>query len=175
MRAGIVGVLFAIAACDPNMALVGKPCTPPTEDDPTYLGADEGEVSLFATDAQLAQGAITCMSFHFRGRVACPYGGSCLTPSGAPVKGQVAPQCLDRRAADTVTYTCRCANADGKTDDGANYCSCPSDTACSQLVTCFGECSLPQIGAFCIPQRANLYDPSSACLAVCDPQTAPCP
>ena len=72
--------------------------------------------------------------------------GACLIPGGTdPTKdgidgkdsqgnyldptnqATVPPQCLDREAVDTVYCSCRCANADGKTDDGANYCTCPDD------------------------------------------------
>ena len=80
----------------------------------------------------------------------------------------VPPQCLDREAVDTVYCSCRCANADGKTDDGANYCTCPDGFSCQQLVAPVGLGDVGLTGAYCI-KKNTLYDPSSSCLGACDP------
>ena len=80
----------------------------------------------------------------------------------------VPPQCLDREAVDTVYCSCRCANADGKTDDGANYCTCPDGFSCNQLVAPVGLGDVGLTGAYCI-KKATTYDPSSSCLGACDP------
>jgi hypothetical protein len=90
-------------------------------------------------------------------------------PTNDPSDGQqVKPQCVDREAVDTVYCSCRCANADGKTDDGANYCTCPDGFQCSQLVAPTGLGDVGLTGAYCI-KKATVYDPSSSCLGVCDP------
>jgi hypothetical protein len=108
---------------------------------------------------------------------------ACLIPGGTDpnadgIKGdpiadptdqaQVPPQCLDREAVDTVYCSCRCANADGKTDDGANYCTCPDGFACNQLVAPVGLGDVGLTGAYCI-KKNTVYDPSSSCLGACDP------
>jgi hypothetical protein len=55
----------------------------------------------------------------------------------------------DRTANKTVYCSCRCANADGKTDDGATYCACPGGFACTQLITAIGPGS-DTAGAYCV-------------------------
>jgi hypothetical protein len=109
--------------------------------------------------------------------------GPCLIPGGTdpqkdaitgdpvndPADGQqVKPQCVDREAVDTVYCSCRCANADGKTDDGANYCTCPDGFQCNQLVAPTGLGDVGLTGAYCI-KKDTVYDPSASCLGVCDP------
>ena len=70
-----------------------------------------------------------CIVNHFQGRVTCPYGQSvrgqgpdgtpgCKVPGTCdPIAVEVPPQCADRSAAETVYCSCRCANAEGRTDD----------------------------------------------------------
>lgn len=117
-------------------------------------------------------------------------GGSCLIPGGNPADptakitgdpsaqnkagATVAPQCHGREAAKTVYCSCRCANIDGKTDDGANYCTCPDGFSCSQLVTSIGgNFNEGLTGAYCI-QNGTAFDRSSPCTTNCDPATQPC-
>jgi hypothetical protein len=107
--------------------------------------------------------------------------GPCETPSG-PVVGdatadprdgaQVQPQCSDRRAASVVTWSCRCANPTGATDDGATYCSCPSGTTCTQLIDPVGDSNVA--GAYCI-QSGTDYESFNSCTTPCDPSTTTCP
>ncbi|HEX8790685.1 MAG TPA: hypothetical protein VF765_07020 [Polyangiaceae bacterium] len=83
----------------------------------------------------------------------------------------VMPNCTDRTASVAVYCSCRCANANGKTDDGANYCTCPDGYDCSQLVAgtgVSGEGNLP--GAYCVKHN-TAYNPLTSCtgLAGCDP------
>ena len=107
----------------------------------------------------------------------------CAIPGGDPTKGSdqiagnpadpktgatVEPQCVDREAANTVYCSCRCANADGKTDDGANYCSCPDGFTCSQLVNPVGSANLELAGAYCIKKDTE-YQSYGACTLPCDP------
>ncbi|HEY6559619.1 MAG TPA: hypothetical protein VI072_20195, partial [Polyangiaceae bacterium] len=62
----------------------------------------------------------------------------------------VAPQLVDRRANDSVYCSCRCKNDEGKTDDGANYCECPSGYACERLIA-DPELGKPELaGYYCI-------------------------
>lgn len=184
----MAAIAFATVAAQCQPSYVGTPCVPSEEYDEAFLGYDPGEVRVDTT----SDPNIVCLVYHFRGRTTCPYGqdksgnapsgaAPCLTPTGAPVTGdpigdpydlaQVPPQCTDRRPNDTVFFSCKCANADGRTDDGGNYCSCPSGTKCQALdasPTGFG------IGtAYCIPTAAA-YDPYRSCLTACDPSTATC-
>jgi hypothetical protein len=108
--------------------------------------------------------------------------GPCLIPGGTDPKNdqitgspadpanqaQVHPQCVDREAVDTVYCSCRCANADGKTDDGANYCTCPDGFQCSQLVAPVGLGDVGLTGAYCIKKKTD-YEAFNACLTPCDP------
>jgi hypothetical protein len=109
---------------------------------------------------------------------------ACETPAGDAVTGDasdptdgalVQPQCVDRQAARVVTWSCRCANAAGRTDDGATYCSCPDGTTCEQLVAPIGLVQGPDIsGAYCIVSGTS-YASFKSCLQSCDPNTTTCP
>lgn len=90
-------------------------------------------------------------------------------PPNSPNGALVHPQCVDREAANTVYCSCRCANADGKTDDGANYCTCPDGFQCSQLVNpVAGSGNEFLAGAYCIKQNTD-YQAIDACETPCDP------
>ncbi|RYG15567.1 hypothetical protein EON82_26085, partial [bacterium] len=157
---------------------VGDPCTPEQEYDKSFGGFAVDEVNVESKSFQCQ--TRLCLVNHFQGRVTCPYGQSesqagpvgadgttavngCLTPAGIPVDGKagdtvvdvskaakVEPQCTDRTADKAVYCSCRCANVDGKTDDGASYCSCPDGFACEQLVTSIGALDTGLTGAYCI-------------------------
>ena len=129
-------------------------------------------------------GGLVCLSNHFKGRVSCPYGQSstgtapagampCTVPStGGPVMSTVQPQCTNRKATDTVYCSCRCANVDGRTDDGATYCTCATGFDCQQLLS--STASNPdQAGGYCI-KHGTLFDPANACASLCGPKTNPC-
>ncbi len=92
-------------------------------------------------------------------------GGAFVDPQN---QAQVHPQCVDREAVNTVYCSCRCANADGKTDDGANYCTCPDGFQCSQLVAPVGLGDVGLTGAYCI-KKATEYEAFGSCLTPCDP------
>lgn len=109
-------------------------------------------------------------------------GSACCTPgsekpviasqdvgSATPMSSEIRPNCIDRLAAKTVTCSCRCANAAGKTDDGAHYCSCPGGFTCTQVVPEL-EVGDPLAGAYCIA-NGSAYDSLTSCTGVagCDP------
>ena len=116
----------------------------------------------------------------------CPAGsdssGNCLTTGGGGGGGdggtmgavgttqEVKPNCTDRTANVAVYCSCRCANVDGKTDDGANYCSCPDGYDCSQLVAQTGVAGENLTGAYCVKHNTQ-YNPLTSCTgtAGCDP------
>lgn len=122
----------------------------------------------------------------------CASGGNygCCTPIGQAVNGldtnltppapdnpkvgaTVSPQCLDRTADKAVYCSCRCANVNGQTNDGANYCTCPSGFSCSQLVSSIGALDQGATGAYCIKNGTD-YDSNNACQATCDPSAGNC-
>ena len=93
-----------------------------------------------------------------------------------PMKGQayVPAQCIDRTAADTVYCSCRCANINGDTNDGANYCSCPDGFSCKQLVSSIGSGDEGLTGAYCVKSNTD-YDPNSSCQSgLCNPAMPTC-
>lgn len=146
--------------------VVGAPCVPLEEGDASFVGFSESDVSVESKHPQ-CPGAV-CLLNHFRGRTSCPYGQSSTCTSATPA------QCVDRRAASTVLCSCRCANAAGKTDDGATYCSCPSNLVCSQLIASIGGPNDTFSGGYCVPPGTD-YVEGSACTSECDPQTNSCP
>jgi hypothetical protein len=157
---------------------IGSACTIVKERDPAFSGFDRNEVTVESSAGE-PSGAPVCLAYHFQGRVSCPYGQAasgpaqdaapCTTPDGQPVTVDVAPQCLDRRAANVVVWSCRCANALGGTNDGANYCSCPSGTTCAQVVASIGPSQGADnlSGGYCLPPHAG-YKAGTMCAAQCN-------
>jgi hypothetical protein len=181
---------------------VGDPCTPEQEYDKSFLGFSQTEVSVESKSFQCL--TRLCLVNHFQGRVSCPYGqaadGSgnspathCVTPglgtavdgrdsTGAlvdPVKKAFVPaECSARTASLAVYCSCRCADVNGKTSDGANYCTCPDGFTCTQLVQKLGAGvaggNEGLTGAYCVKNGAQYQ--SSACgpITLCDPKKANC-
>jgi hypothetical protein len=89
-----------------------------------------------------------------------------MTPGTCdPITVQVEPQCADRPAAQTVYCSCRCANINGRTDDGATYCTCPGTMMCVQLYSSIGntDSGLDTItGAYCVKANTE-YDANAPC------------
>jgi hypothetical protein len=121
----------------------------------------------------------------------CASGGNygCCTPIGQVVNGldqslnppavddpkvgaTVNAQCLDRTADKAVYCSCRCANVNGQTNDGANYCTCPGGFSCTQLVSSVGALDEGATGAYCI-KNGTAYDVGS-CASTCDPSAGNC-
>ena len=171
---------------------VGDPCVPKQEDDARFLGFADNEVNIETKSPSCASSV--CLVNHFRGRVSCPYGQTVdgAAPSGAQActtpdthaavtggedptkKAQVLAQCVDRTADKTVYCSCRCANADGMTNDGFPYCTCGDGLTCAPLVSSIGSDPDNLAGSYCI--KANTaYDKSTSCTAgSCDPSTRAC-
>lgn len=174
--------------------LVGTSCAPVVgaEASVRFGGFDAREINTVEQDP--ACGAGICLINHFQGLTTCPYGqtvdggppapgvSACTIPgTGQPVRpndprgGQkVEPQCLDRRTADAVYCSCRCANAAGATDDGNPYCACPGGYACTQLVASIGTKDDKLSGAYCI-KAGTAWNPDNACSATCDATLHNCP
>lgn len=203
MTRSILAVVFAVGAIGLLSASgckqtgVGDPCVPEQEYDTSFNGFSENEVNVESKSFQCQ--TRLCLVNHFRGRVSCPYGqdssGSpptdakrCAVPGGDPnndaskvtgnpndakLGASVQPQCVDRKSANAVYCSCRCANVDGKTNDGANYCTCPDGFSCSQLVSSIGATDTGLTGAYCV-KSDSAYDRATACSTSCDPATAKC-
>jgi len=157
-----------------SSASVGASCVPSPELSTSFGGFDLRDVTLDENNAACT-GSV-CLVNHFQGLTGCPYGqqadgepiagspGTTCTAAGTstPVQVAVQPQCLDRRASETVYCSCRCANVEGATDDGAAYCACPSGYSCTQLVPAI-ESGDPRAGAYCIQSGTALTSPGGAC------------
>ena len=174
-----------------SAASVGSSCVPSPELSASFAGFTEQAVTLDENNTACS-GAV-CLVNHFRGLTACPYGqdangnpfppitSACSVPgTSTPVKpndpkagNAVLAQCLDRRASRAVYCSCRCANAEGSTNDGATYCTCPSGYACTQVVPAI-QSGDPRAGSYCI-QNGTAYDPSNACSAECSSNLGNCP
>jgi hypothetical protein len=108
-----------------------------------------------------------------------PVDGKDHAVSGAPfmdpnAMALVKPQCTDRTADQAVYCSCRCANVDGQTNDGANYCSCPSGFKCTQLVSSVGGALDKGLtGAYCVKENTQ-FDPNKNCGTLCDPMQKNC-
>jgi hypothetical protein len=110
-------------------------------------------------------------------------GGMCTTPGDMPNRqfvntadkmhgfAYVPAQCTNRTASQAVYCSCRCANGDGKTDDGANYCTCPDGFDCEPLVTSIGAMDSGLTGSYCIKHNTK-FDASNPCMDTCDPNTS---
>lgn len=175
---------------------VGDPCIPELEYDSTFNAFTLGDVYLESKSFQCQ--TRLCLVNHFRGRLTCPYG---QTSTGLPAPGtgkpcalpgsacdgmggagcvvgkngsaEVPSQCANHRSDIAVYCSCRCANEQGKTNDGANYCSCPDGYACKQLVapTKLGNEGLT--GAYCV-KAADTFDPLSSGCEPCDATQTNC-
>jgi hypothetical protein len=114
--------------------------------------------------------------------------GCCIPGTQTPVDGKdstgmqvdpklgasVAPQCTDRTADKAVYCSCRCANLDGQTNDGRNYCTCPDGFECKQLVASVGgNADQGLTGAYCI-KKGTAYDANNVCGSECDPKKKNC-
>jgi hypothetical protein len=197
-----LSILSALSTLGCQATHVGDPCTPEQEYDKSFLGFSQTEVSVESRSFQCE--TRLCLVDHFQGRVSCPYGQAidggangappvtpCVTPAtNIPVDGKdpngmivdsthqalVLPQCVDRTAANAVYCSCRCANAAGATNDGANYCQCPDGFSCTQLVPSIGATDQGLTGAYCVkssaPYAPNVCTTSPATL--CTPAMANC-
>ena len=158
-------VLLAVGALGCESGGVGDPCIPEDEYNPGFSGYSAEEVNIESRSFQCE--TRVCIANHFQGRVSCRYGQGngenlCKIPGSAtPIEVAVDPQ-LELRPADKAVYcSCRCGNADGKTDDGARYCECPSGYSCSKLLDDLGLGKGQLAGYYCIKDGTE-YDPNNA-------------
>jgi len=72
----------------------------------------------------------------------------------------------DRTANKTVYCSCRCENAEGNTNDGATYCTCPGGYTCTQFVSYLGAGSQSTAGGYCLLDGTT-YSPAANIADVC--------
>lgn len=168
---------------------VGDPCTPEQEFDPTFSGFSIKEVNIesksFQCQTRLClvnhyRGRTSCPTGQDANGVglnpsdpkstakpeACLVPGTTTKvtgPTGASLnprkKACVPSQCSKRKKENAVYCSCRCANSQGQTNDGAIYCGCPDGFTCSKLVSSTGRGNEGLTGSYCI-KNATEYDPA---------------
>ena len=81
------------------------------------------------------------------------------------VDKDVEAQDRGRAPADAVYCSCRCANHEGVTTDGANYCECPSGFGCTKLVDYIGLGDPHLAGSYCVRDGTQDFSPGALCVA----------
>lgn len=185
----VVGSSMILWGCPPGG--VGDPCVPEDEYSTAFSGYSEEEVNVESRSFQCE--TRVCLVNHFRGRVSCPYGqdqaaidtlpgndpNRCHIPGTGGnqdhdiVQVPVSPQLEERRASRAVYCSCRCANADGSSDDDANYCKCPSGYSCTHLIDDLGLGNEQLAGAYCV-RNGTKYDKTRLNPMACDRLTESC-
>ncbi len=106
-----------------------------------------------------------------------PYDSPCSTTSSTSTltqqacNSQVLPQCIDRTADVAVYCSCRCADVNGQTNDGSNYCTCPDGFTCTQLVSSIGVTDSGLTGAYCMKNNTGY---NATVCSSCDPTKGNC-
>lgn len=192
----VVGVLMAgcggAAEGTSSSALgVGDACVPELERQTTFSGFSSNDVVLETGNP--ACETRLCLVNHFQARVSCPYGQDestaetwqsaaswdtgCSLPGtdGARpedrVRVSVPPQYFVRQAEDAVYCSCRCANGQGRTDDGADYCECDAGFVCAHLVDDLGLGAAELAGSYCIREGSEYDEVAAAVSPLCDPDS----
>jgi hypothetical protein len=179
----IVAAVFALGAAACESGGVGDPCIPEDEYQNEFSGYGVEEVNVESRSFQCE--TRVCLVNGFQGRVSCPYGQDedaiaggadpgtrCRIPGTSGTNAEdligvpVEPQLTNRRAEKTVYCSCRCANAEGGTDDGARYCECPSGFSCTKLVDDLGLGSSQLAGSYCIREDTQ-YQKGDEAGSVC--------
>ncbi len=202
MAVAALGVCLMLTATGcPQSGGIGDACTPDKEYDPKFRGFSQdgvyAESRSFSCQSRIClvnhyRGRTSCPNGQDENGDGQPGkkgtdnedGTGCKVPGttklivgdkseeNAQGKSCVPPQCEDRKAVDSVFCSCRCANVEGKTDDGANYCECPENFACEQLVASTGLGGNEGLsGGYCTKVGKG-YKPQSSCSAASGSSTS---
>jgi hypothetical protein len=85
------------------------------------------------------------------------------SPSDSKHKKCVQSQCSKRQPTNAVYCSCRCANVNGRNDDGKTYCACPDGFACEQLVSSTGRGDEGLTGGYCIKSNTKYEEGTDPC------------
>lgn len=159
---------------------VGDPCVPEDEYVTNFSGYKETEVNVESRSFQCEtrvclvnhfRGRVSCPYGQTQSDIdtleandpkRCRIPGTSGADPNDAITVPVPPQLYGRTATaspdrtgqgdveDAVYCSCRCANAQGSTDDGARYCECPSGFTCAQLIDDLGLGSSQLAGRYCI-------------------------
>lgn len=167
--------VLALQAIGCEAGGVGDPCIPEDEYYQSFSGYSIKETNVESRSFQCE--TRVCLVNHFQGRVSCPYGqlqedirnlpgddprrckipGTTGTREHDAVTVAVSPQMVTRQPDKAVYCSCRCANAKGRTDDGAKYCKCPGGFECTPLIDDLKLGSKQLAGSYCI-KAGTKYD-----------------
>lgn len=181
---------FSLLAIGCESGGVGDPCIPEVEYDLYFNNFSErdvfAETRSFQCETRLClvnhfAGRVSCPYGQTQEDLDAPdpdLGRLCKVPGTSgeapPIEGAdppqkvsadviqvpVSAQLVSRRDTRAVYCSCRCKNADGKTDDGANYCDCPSGYSCEKLIP-NPDLGRPELaGYYCIKENTQ-YQPGS--------------
>lgn len=180
----VAGLALSALACEAGG--VGDPCIPEDEYNRNFNNFSIEEVNVESRSFQCE--TRVCLVNQFRGRVSCPYGqrdpaapgggdlqtgdlSRCRIPGTSGddpndfIAVAVESQYALRRAEEAVYCSCRCANVEGKTDDGARYCECPSGFTCRKLVDDVGLGGTQLAGSYCVKNGTETVEQGEACSA----------
>lgn len=178
----VAAILSAFSVLGCNAGGVGDPCIPEDEYVDTFSAYSAQEVNIESRSFQCE--SRVCLVNHFQGRVSCPYGqtdtslpgdndAACRIPGtkNEAIKVTVAPQIQSRQTDDAVYCSCRCANADGQTNDGKHYCGCPGGFHCAQLIDDLKIGSSQLAGGYCVRNGTDWKAGAASCI---NPSDAGC-
>lgn len=175
---GIVG--------DDTPSDLGDPCVPNAEWRVDYSGAAVSEVGVDPNSPFCTEAGSVCLTNHFRGRVACPYGQNappnstlapgenalalgvthaehCSIPSQDDlIQVPVEPQLHARSPEKSVYCSCRCAGPDPNGD----YCECGDGFVCQDLIDNLGF-NAGSAGSYCVKSGTEVNNPTTIPLTPC--------
>lgn len=120
------------------------------------------------TNAPISGWDPTCQGVTSGSPFDTPCSASNTSSTATACNSGVLGQCTNRTANTAVYCSCRCADVNGQTNDGANYCTCPDGFSCTQLVSSIGATDSGLTGAYCM-KNGTAFQPNAGCGSVCDP------
>jgi hypothetical protein len=123
------------------------------------------------TNAPISGWDPTCQGLEAGSPFDTPCSASNTSSTPQACNSAVLGQCIDRTADTAVYCSCRCADVNGQTNDGSNYCTCPDGFTCTQLVSSIGATDSGLTGAYCM--KNNTAYNAQNCIG-CDPTLGNC-